>query len=64
DDLMFDTTILDGEEVFVGQDVVEKEVSTVDPVTTIGKVVTTASVEVSAASATPVSAATTTTTIA
>ncbi|GJU47633.1 putative ribonuclease H-like domain-containing protein [Tanacetum coccineum] len=54
DDLMFDTTILDGEEVFVGQDVVEKEVSTTDPVTTVGEVVTTASVEVSAASAIPV----------
>ncbi|GJY06487.1 hypothetical protein Tco_0373541 [Tanacetum coccineum] len=34
DDLVFDTTILDGEEVFAGQDVVEKEVSTADPVTT------------------------------
>ncbi|GJV33584.1 hypothetical protein Tco_1393984 [Tanacetum coccineum] len=62
DDLVFDITILDGEEVFAGQDVVEKEVSTADPVTTAGKVVTTASVEVSAASATPVSTATTTTT--
>ncbi|GKB60229.1 hypothetical protein Tco_0916415 [Tanacetum coccineum] len=47
DDLVFDTTILDGEEVFAGQDVVEKEVSTADPVTTTGEVVTTASVEVS-----------------
>ncbi|GJS95258.1 hypothetical protein Tco_0802226 [Tanacetum coccineum] len=34
DDLVFDTIILDGEEVFAGQDVVEKEVSTADPVTT------------------------------
>ncbi|GJZ97264.1 hypothetical protein Tco_0669717 [Tanacetum coccineum] len=53
DDLMFDTGVLDDEEVFVGQDmaekeinVVEKEVSTVDPVTTAGEVVTTASVEI------------------
>ncbi|GJT29643.1 hypothetical protein Tco_0909918 [Tanacetum coccineum] len=45
-------------------DVVEKEVSTADPVTTAGEVVTTASVKVSAASATLVSAATTTTTTA
>ncbi|GKD00523.1 hypothetical protein Tco_1170797 [Tanacetum coccineum] len=57
DDLVFDTTILDGEEVFAGQNVVEKEVSIAD-------LVTTASVEVSAASATPVSVATTTTTTA
>ncbi|GJX14183.1 putative ribonuclease H-like domain-containing protein [Tanacetum coccineum] len=64
DDLVFDTTILDGEEVFVGQDVVEKKVSTADPITIAGEVVTTASVKVSAASATPISAATTTTTIA
>ncbi|GKC06761.1 hypothetical protein Tco_0998371, partial [Tanacetum coccineum] len=41
DNLMFDTGVLDNEEVFVGQDMVEKEVdmpekdvSTVDPVTT------------------------------
>ncbi|GJR84962.1 hypothetical protein Tco_0155747 [Tanacetum coccineum] len=50
DDLMFDTGVLDDEEVFVGQDidekeinVAEKEVCTADPVTTIGEVVTTAS---------------------
>ncbi|GKC22307.1 hypothetical protein Tco_1024457 [Tanacetum coccineum] len=50
DDLMFDTGVLDDEEVFAGQDmdekeinVAEKEVSTVDPVTTAGEVVTTAS---------------------
>ncbi|GKD54308.1 hypothetical protein Tco_1287695 [Tanacetum coccineum] len=48
-DLVFDTTILDGEEVIAGQDMVEKEVSTADLVTTAGEVVTTASVEVSAA---------------
>ncbi|GJY31582.1 putative ribonuclease H-like domain-containing protein [Tanacetum coccineum] len=51
-DDMFDTGVLDDEEVFVGQDVDEttnvakKEVSTTDPVTTAGEVVTTASVEV------------------
>ncbi|GKC25264.1 putative ribonuclease H-like domain-containing protein [Tanacetum coccineum] len=44
------------------EDVVEKEISTADPITTAGETVTTASVEVSAASATLVSAATTTTT--
>ncbi|GKF34089.1 hypothetical protein Tco_0107289, partial [Tanacetum coccineum] len=58
DDLVFDTTILDGEEVFAGQDVVEKEVSTADPVTTSGEVVTTASVEVSAATTTTTTAIT------
>ncbi|GJQ99799.1 putative ribonuclease H-like domain-containing protein [Tanacetum coccineum] len=58
DDLVFDTTILDGEEVFAGQDVVEKEVSTADPVTTAGEVVTTASVEVSAATTTTTTAIT------
>ncbi|GJW30897.1 hypothetical protein Tco_0047772 [Tanacetum coccineum] len=50
DDLMFDTGVLDDEEVFAGQDmdekeinVAKKEVSTADPVTTAGEVVTTAS---------------------
>ncbi|GJS78443.1 hypothetical protein Tco_0728324 [Tanacetum coccineum] len=59
DDLMFDTGVLDDEEVFAGQDmaekeinVVKKEVSTVDLVTTAGEVVTTASVEISTASPT------------
>ncbi|GJX28437.1 hypothetical protein Tco_0236516 [Tanacetum coccineum] len=52
DDLVFDTSVLDDEEVFAGQDVVEKEVSTAEPVTTAGEVVTTASVEVSAATTT------------
>ncbi|GJV55244.1 hypothetical protein Tco_1456249, partial [Tanacetum coccineum] len=59
DDLMFDTGVLDDEEVFAGQDMAEKEinvtekvVSTADPVTIAGKVVTTASVEVSTASPT------------
>ncbi|GJW64260.1 hypothetical protein Tco_0116144 [Tanacetum coccineum] len=51
DEEMFDTGILDGEEVFTKQDVVEKEVSTADPVTTAGEVVTTASVEVTTVSA-------------
>ncbi|GKC62837.1 hypothetical protein Tco_1095435 [Tanacetum coccineum] len=65
DDLVFDTGILDGEEVFAGQDVAEKEVSTADPVTTAGEVVTTASVEVSATTTTTTTAiieSTTTTT--
>ncbi|GKA67234.1 hypothetical protein Tco_0767042 [Tanacetum coccineum] len=52
DDLMFDTDVLNDEEVFARQDMAEKEVSTVDPVTTIGEVVTTANVEVSTASPT------------
>ncbi|GKB45174.1 putative ribonuclease H-like domain-containing protein [Tanacetum coccineum] len=50
DDLMFDTGVLDDEEVFTRQDINEKEinmakkeVSTADPVTTTGEVVTTAS---------------------
>ncbi|GJV83186.1 hypothetical protein Tco_1523084 [Tanacetum coccineum] len=50
DDLMFDTGVLDDEEVFAGQDmdkkeinVAEKEVSTADPVTTASEVVTTTS---------------------
>ncbi|GJS84566.1 putative ribonuclease H-like domain-containing protein [Tanacetum coccineum] len=46
DDLVFDISVLDGEEVFIGQDVVEKEVSIADPVTTAGEVVTTATAEV------------------
>ncbi|GKC93288.1 hypothetical protein Tco_1158730 [Tanacetum coccineum] len=59
DDLMFDIGVLDDEEVFAGQDmvekeinVVEKEVGTADLVTTASEVVTTASVEVSIASPT------------
>ncbi|GJY14010.1 hypothetical protein Tco_0383319 [Tanacetum coccineum] len=59
DDQMFDTGVLDDEEVFTGQDMAEKdinvakkEVSTTDPVTTTGEVVTTASVEISTASPT------------
>ncbi|GKD36981.1 hypothetical protein Tco_1257188 [Tanacetum coccineum] len=56
DNLMFDTSALDNEEVFAEQDVIEKEVSTDDPVTTAGEVVTTA---VSAATS-MVSTATTT----
>ncbi|GJV27160.1 hypothetical protein Tco_1383608 [Tanacetum coccineum] len=56
DDLVFDTSVFDGEEVVVRQDMVEKEVSTVDPVTTVGEVVTTASIEVSAATTTTTTA--------
>ncbi|GKC12316.1 hypothetical protein Tco_1009098, partial [Tanacetum coccineum] len=44
--------VLNDEEVFAGQDMAEKEVSTADPVTTAGEVVTTADVEVSTASLT------------
>ncbi|GJW83700.1 hypothetical protein Tco_0156845 [Tanacetum coccineum] len=47
DEEIFDTCILDGEEVFAEQDVVEKEVSAADPVTTVGEVVTTGNVVVS-----------------
>ncbi|GJS82287.1 hypothetical protein Tco_0748828 [Tanacetum coccineum] len=50
DDLMFNTGVLDDEDVFVVHDmdekkinVAEKEVSTADPVTTVSEVVTTAS---------------------
>ncbi|GKC21196.1 hypothetical protein Tco_1023346 [Tanacetum coccineum] len=57
DEEMFDTGVLDNEEVFVEQDVAEKEVSTADPVTTTGEVVTTANVEVSTASPTEVTIA-------
>ncbi|GKC85975.1 hypothetical protein Tco_1141692, partial [Tanacetum coccineum] len=52
DDLMFDTSVLNDEEVFAGQDMVKKEVSTADTVTTAGEVVTTANVEVSTTSLT------------
>ncbi|GJR05101.1 hypothetical protein Tco_0528085 [Tanacetum coccineum] len=57
DDLMFDTGVLDDEEVFSEQDMAEKEinvaekdVSTADPVTNTGEGVTTASVEISTTS--------------
>ncbi|GJX03748.1 hypothetical protein Tco_0189664 [Tanacetum coccineum] len=43
DEEMFDTGVLDGEEVFAGQDMAEKEVSAADPVTNDGEVVTTVS---------------------
>ncbi|GKD82065.1 hypothetical protein Tco_1348904 [Tanacetum coccineum] len=46
---IIDNIDVDEGEVFAEQDVVEKEISTVDLVTTAGEVVTTASVEVSAA---------------
>ncbi|GKA72371.1 hypothetical protein Tco_0778587 [Tanacetum coccineum] len=59
DEDMFDTGVLDDEEVFVGQNMAEKEinvtgkeVSTVDLVITASEVVTTASVEISTASPT------------
>ncbi|GKC39988.1 hypothetical protein Tco_1052372, partial [Tanacetum coccineum] len=42
DNPMFDTGVLNDEEVFAGHDMAEKEVSTADPVTTVGEVVTTA----------------------
>ncbi|GJV50000.1 hypothetical protein Tco_1440212 [Tanacetum coccineum] len=52
DEDMFDTYVFNDKEVFAGQDMAEKEVSTADPVTTDGEVVTTANVEVSTASPT------------
>ncbi|GJX42274.1 hypothetical protein Tco_0257264 [Tanacetum coccineum] len=52
DDLMFDTSVLNNEKVFARHDMDKKEVSTADLVTTAGKVVTTANVEVSTASPT------------
>ncbi|GKA31030.1 hypothetical protein Tco_0717335 [Tanacetum coccineum] len=52
DEDMFDTCVFNDEEVFAGQDMAEKEVSNVDPVTTAGEVVTTANVKVSTASPT------------
>ncbi|GJY25827.1 hypothetical protein Tco_0400553 [Tanacetum coccineum] len=52
DEDMFDTSVFNGKEVFAGQDMAEKEVSTADPVTTAGEVVTTANVEVSTANPT------------
>ncbi|GKA89579.1 hypothetical protein Tco_0811391 [Tanacetum coccineum] len=61
DDLVFDTGVLEGEEVFVGQSEVEKEVSAADQVTTTGEVVTTASVHVSTAIPTETTTSTTTT---
>ncbi|GJV85384.1 putative ribonuclease H-like domain-containing protein [Tanacetum coccineum] len=49
---MFDTDVFNDEEVFAGRDMAETEVSTANPVTTAGEVVTTANVEVSTASPT------------
>ncbi|GJU75471.1 retrotransposon protein, putative, unclassified [Tanacetum coccineum] len=60
DDLVFDTSVLDDEEVFAGKDVVEKKISTAEPVTIAGEVVTTANVVVSTAEVTTTSATTTT----
>ncbi|GJT05217.1 hypothetical protein Tco_0839679 [Tanacetum coccineum] len=51
DNLMFDTGVLDGQEVMA-----DKDVSTADLVTTTGEVVTTANVEVTTASATTTTA--------
>ncbi|GKD07089.1 hypothetical protein Tco_1186774, partial [Tanacetum coccineum] len=45
DEDMFDIGVFNDEEVFAGQDMVEKEVSTADLVTTAGEVVTTANVK-------------------
>ncbi|GKF35772.1 hypothetical protein Tco_0112530, partial [Tanacetum coccineum] len=59
DNLVFDTSVLDDEEVFAGQDVVKKEISIDEPVTTLGEVVTTANVVVSTAEVTTASATTT-----
>ncbi|GJW61915.1 putative ribonuclease H-like domain-containing protein [Tanacetum coccineum] len=59
DDLMFDTGVLNDEEVFAGQDMAEKEVSIADPVITAGEVVATANVVVSTVSTIPVSVAAT-----
>ncbi|GJZ64968.1 hypothetical protein Tco_0621664 [Tanacetum coccineum] len=50
-DDMFDTGVQDDEEVFVGQDMTKKEVSTADPVTTAGEIVSTASVVATTVSA-------------
>ncbi|GKC66642.1 hypothetical protein Tco_1099240, partial [Tanacetum coccineum] len=52
DEDMFDTCVFNDEEVIAGQDMAEKEVSIVDPVTTASEVVTTANIEVSTASPT------------
>ncbi|GKB09313.1 ribonuclease H-like domain, reverse transcriptase, RNA-dependent DNA polymerase, partial [Tanacetum coccineum] len=52
DEDMLDTSVFNNEEVFVGHDMAEKEVSTADLVTTVGEVVTTTNVEVSTASPT------------
>ncbi|GKE97990.1 hypothetical protein Tco_0021341, partial [Tanacetum coccineum] len=53
DDLMFDTGVLNDEEVFTGQDMAEKEINVAEKeVSTAGEVVTTANVEISTASPT------------
>ncbi|GJY51473.1 hypothetical protein Tco_0442320 [Tanacetum coccineum] len=52
DEDMFDISVFNDEEVFVGHDMAEKEVSTADPVTAAGEVVTTANVKVSIVSPT------------
>ncbi|GKG35876.1 hypothetical protein Tco_0441030, partial [Tanacetum coccineum] len=47
---MFDIGVLNDEEVFAGYDIAETEVSTANPVTTAGEVVTPANVKVSTVS--------------
>ncbi|GJS64827.1 retrovirus-related pol polyprotein from transposon TNT 1-94 [Tanacetum coccineum] len=59
DDLMFDTSVLNDEEVFARQDMAEKEVSTADLVTTAGELVTTIDVAISTVSTILVSVAAT-----
>ncbi|GKA18623.1 hypothetical protein Tco_0698538 [Tanacetum coccineum] len=50
DDLMFDTCVLDDEDVFAGHDMAEKDINVAKKeVSTAGEIVTTASVEVSTA---------------
>ncbi|GKE45419.1 hypothetical protein Tco_1472703, partial [Tanacetum coccineum] len=50
DDLMFDTCVLDDKEVFSGQDMAEKEINVVEKEVSTADPVTTASVEISTAS--------------
>ncbi|GKE92210.1 hypothetical protein Tco_1573305, partial [Tanacetum coccineum] len=52
DDLMFDTGVLDDEEVFAGQDMAEKEINVVEKEVSTADLVTTTSVEVTTVSAT------------
>ncbi|GKB64103.1 hypothetical protein Tco_0920289, partial [Tanacetum coccineum] len=52
DDLIFDTSVLNDEEVFAGQDMAEKEASIADLVTIAGEVITTINIKVSTASPT------------
>ncbi|GKB38084.1 hypothetical protein Tco_0883026, partial [Tanacetum coccineum] len=54
DDLMFDTGVLDDDEVFVGHDMAEKEINVAKKEVNTANPVTTASVEVTTASATTI----------